>query len=346
MSDDDPLLRQLLLQLLLIAVNAVFACAEIALLSVNGARVAKRAAEGDKRARRLLSLTREPARFLATIQVGITLAGFLASAFAAQNFSEKLVATLLVLGLPFSLTFLKTASLVVITVILSFFTLVLGELLPKRIAMKKSEPLAYAMSAFVYAVNIVFSPAVSLLSRATNALLRLIGIDPHADDRVITEEDIRLLVDEGSEKGVIEQTEQEIIHHVFEFGDSNIGDVMTHRSGTVFLWQKDDDEVWEAVVSRGRHSHYPVCGDTFDDVTGVLSAREYLLLKDRRRAAVMERAVRPPEFVPESQKAAVLFRKMKTTRRRFVVVLDEYGGTSGIVTMEDLVEALVGSLER
>ncbi|MDR3303811.1 MAG: hemolysin family protein [Treponema sp.] len=343
---EDGILWQLLLQFALIMVNAVFACAEIALLSVNETKLEQLAAGGDKRAVRLLSLTGEPAKFLATIQVGITLAGFLGSAFAADNFSEKLVDALLWLGLPFTVATLDAISVVCITVILSFFTLVLGELVPKRLAMQKAEQLAFAMSGFIALVSRIFTPVVWLLTRSTNMLLRLLRIDPNAADEEITEEGIRLLVDAGSEKGAIDEREQEIIHNVFEFDDKTAGEVMTHRLDTVFLWLDDSDEVWERIIIKNRFSYYPICRHSCDDITSILSVKEYLYLKDRSRQSVLHQAIQPAQFVPSSVKTNVLFKNMKSKRNHFAVVLDEYGGMNGIITMSDLLEELVGDLEN
>lgn len=339
------MVNHLLLQLALILTNAVFASAEIALLSVNGAKLELAAAGGDKRAKRLLALTKQPARFLATIQVGITLAGFLGSAFAADNFAGKLTGRLMEFGLPLSRSALETFSLVAITLALSFVTLVLGELVPKRLAMKKAEPLAFALAGLVFAISKLFAPVVWLLTQATNGLLRLFRIDPDAEDEAVTEEEIRLMVDAGSKKGTIGAGEQEIIHNVFEFDNRSALEVMTHRMEVDLLKLQDCGEAWEAAILDGRHSFYPVCDESPDEIVGVLSVRDYFRLKDRSRERVMTGAVRPAIFVPSSVKTSVLLRNMQRSRNHFAVVLDEYGGMSGIVTMADLLEQLVGSLD-
>jgi putative hemolysin len=339
------MVSQLVLQFILILVNAIFASTEIALISVNDTKLELLAAGGDKRAKKLLALTHQPARFLATIQVGITLAGFLGSAFAANNFSELLMGRLVTLGLPFSAATLRAASVVIITIILSFFTLVLGELVPKRIAMKKAEPLAFFMAGFIVAISRIFYPVVWLLTKSTNALLRLVRIDPNAEDPAVTEEEIRMMVDAGSEKGTINAGEQEIIHNVFEFDNKTAAEVMTHRLKVALLRLKETDDEWEKALLESRHSYYPVCGDTPDDIIGILNAKDYFRLKDHRRRTVMDQAVRPANFVPETVKTDRLFKNMKRTRNHFAVVLDEYGGMSGIVTIHDLLEQLVGDLD-
>jgi putative hemolysin len=326
-------------------INAVFACAEIALISINDNKLEKLASTGNKKAKRLLSLTKEPAKFLATIQVGITLAGFLGSAFAADNFSEKLTACLIALGIKISPATLDAVSVVVITMILSFFTLVLGELVPKRVAMAKAEALAFAMAGFILFISRAFAPVVWLLTTSTNALLRLLGIDPAMEDTEVTEEEIRFMVDIGSAKGTINAREKEIIHNVFEFDNKTAGEIMTHRRDADLLWLEDGDDEWEKMVIETRHSYYPVCNKSSDDIIGILRAKDYLGLKERRREEVMIKAVKPVQFVPRSVKADVLFRNMKKSRNHFAVILDEYGGMSGIVTMNDLLEQLVGDLE-
>lgn len=341
---EDPILWKLALQFLLIIANAIFACTEIAVISMNDSKLAKLTAAGDKRAVRLSGLTRQPARFLATIQVGITLAGFLGSAFAADNFSDRIVEWLVNMGVKIPVATLDTISVVVITLILSYFTLVLGELVPKRVAMRNPEKLALALSGLTYFISRLFSPVVSLLTLSTNGLLRLLGIDPHAVDDAITEEEIRMMVDEGSETGAINNTEKEMIQNVFEFDDKTAEDVMTHRTEVSLLWMDENDEQWEKTIIESRHTMYPVCNETTDDIAGILNAKDYFRLKDKSRENVLKYAVKPAYFVPETVKTDILFRNMKQSRNHFAVVLDEYGGMSGIITMNDLLEQLVGDL--
>jgi putative hemolysin len=336
---------QLFLQFILILLNAVFACAEIAVISMNDAKLAKLTAAGDKRAVKLSALTGQPARFLATIQVGITFAGFLGSAFAADNFSDRLVNWLLKLGVGIPEKTLDTISVILITLILSYFTLVLGELVPKRIAMKNAEKLALAISGLVYFISKVFAPLVWLLTISTNGMLSLFGIDPYAADDEITEEEIRMMVDEGSEKGAIDPEEKVMIQNVFEFDDKTAREIMTHRTEVSLLWLDESDEQWEKTIIESRHMMYPVCNETTDDIVGVLNAKYYFRLKDKTRENVLKNAVKPAYFVPETVKADVLFRNMKKNRQHFAVVLDEFGGMNGIITMSDLLEELVGDLE-
>lgn len=342
---EGSILGNLLLQFFLILVNALFAAAEIAVISMNDNKMAKLATEGDKRAIKLAKLTEQPARFLATIQVGITLAGFLGSAFAADNFSDRIVEWLLSLGVNIPKATLNTISVIIITLILSYFTLVLGELVPKRIAMKNAEKLALGISGLVYLISKIFAPIVSLLTASTNGMLKLLGIDPTAVHEQITEEEIRMMVDEGSKKGAINNSEKEMIQNVFEFDDKTAEEVMTHRTEVSVLWLDESDEQWEKTIIESRHTNYPVCDETTDDIVGVLNTKDYFRLKDKSRENVLKNAVKPAYFVPETVRTDVLFRNMKQRRNHFAIVLDEYGGMSGIITINDLLEQIVGDFD-
>ena len=342
----------LLFQVALIALNAVFACAEIAVITTGDGKLEKLSEEGDKRAKKLLKLTKNPARFLATIQVAITLAGFIGSAFAAENFSDSIVKWLMSLAeryAPETLEFaalanvLDAAAVVVITLLLSFVTLVFGELVPKRAAMRNPEKLALKMSGLVCFIGAIFKPLVWLLTVSTNCVLRLIGIDPNASDNDVSEEDIRDMVDSAAKNSQIDDEEREFIENIFEFDDLTAGDVATHRTDVTMLWT-DEYEEWNGIIHEKCHMFYPVCEETVDNVVGVLYLKDYFRLEDKTREAVMEKAVKSPYFVPESVKADVLFRNMRTNGKTFAIVLDEYGGMRGIVTTNDLVARLVGDL--
>ena len=340
----SSIIFMILLQVVLIGLNAVFACAEIAVISMNDNKLAKMAAEGDKRAIKLARLTSQPARFLATIQVAITLSGFLGSAFAAENFSGVLVDWLLGMGVPLSEKVLDSMAVVLITIILSYFTLVFGELVPKQVAMRKAEPLALGMSGLISGIAKVFAPIVSFLTVSTNAVLRLLGIDPNAEDDEVSEEEIRMMVDVGSEKGTIDHQEREFIQNVFEFDDISAEDIVTRRQDVDILDIEDSMEVWKEIIFGTEHTLYPVCEGSVDKVIGILNAKEYFRLEDRSRESVLEHAVGQAYFVPDKVKADTLFRNMKKDRQTMAVVLDEYGGMTGIITMNDLVEQLVGDL--
>ncbi len=341
---NTSIVLMLLLQIVLIFLNAVFACAEIAVISMSDTKIAKLASEGDKRAVRLARLTNEPARFLATIQVAITLSGFLGSAFAAENFSEVIVDAVVALGINVPVNVIDSVSVIGITVVLSYFTLVFGELVPKQVAMRKAEPLALMMSGLISWVSKVFSPLVSFLTVSTNTVLRLFGIDPDKEDDAVSEEEILMMVDVGSEKGTIDEHERDFIENVFEFDDITAENVATHRTDLDMLDINDPMEIWDEIIMSTRHTRYPICDDTADKIIGILNASEYLRLKDKSRDNVLKEAVTGAYFVPETIKADTLFRNMKRERQRIAVVLDEYGGMMGVVTLNDLVERLVGDL--
>jgi putative hemolysin len=338
------MLGLIILQLVLIALNAIFACAELAVLSINETKLERMADKGDKRAKRLFKLTREPAKFLATIQVAITLSGFLGSAFAADNFSEPLVDWVVSLGVNLPRATMDSVAVILITLVLSYFTLVFGELVPKRVAMKKAESLGLGISGLVSGISVVFKPIVWFLSVSTDTVLRLMGIDPNEADEQVNEEEILMMVDAGSEKGAIDEQEKEFIQNVFEFDDLNAEEIAVHRTEVTILWVEDSMEDWAKTIHESRHTLYPVCHDSADNVIGILNAKDYFRLDDKSRENVMNEAVKAPFFVPETIKADVLFRKMKKTRNVMAIVLDEYGGMVGIITLNDLIEQLVGDL--
>ena len=341
-----PLWAQLLLQVVLIMINAIFASAEIAIVSMNDVKLEKLAKQGNKKAKRLVRLTSKPASFLATIQVAITLSGFLGSAFAADNFSELLVDLILKTGVDISRSTLDTISVIVITMILSYLTLVFGELVPKRIAMRKSENLALGVSGLISVISKIFAPLVWLLTVSTNIVLRCLGIDPNAQDEEISEEEIRMLVDVGSEKGIIEKDEKLMITNIFDLNDKECGEFSTHRTDVLGIDIESTVKEWDEIIINSSHSVYPVFKENIDNIVGVLDSKKYFRLKNKTKEAIIDNAVSQPVFVPENMKNDVLFENMQKSRNHFSVVLDEYGGTVGIITMNDLLEEIVGDLEN
>ncbi|RHP31259.1 hemolysin family protein [Lachnotalea sp. AF33-28] len=338
--------QQLLLQVILIMLNAFFAATEIAVISLNTTKLKRMSEEGDKTAEKLVKLVEEPAGFLSTIQIGITLAGFLGSAFAADNFSEYLVNWIYngigFHGIPLSV--LDTLSVIVITLILSYFTLVFGELVPKRIAMQKPMKVARISCGVVSAVAVVMRPVVTFLSFSTNAVLKLLRMKTAAEEETVTEEEIRMMVDLGEEKGTIDSDEKEWIENVFEFGDSDARDVMTHQPDIVGIPVSADVETVRNIIRESGLSRFPVYGRNIDDIRGILNARDFLLNQKESHPEMVEELMRPAYFVPETVPASQLFKDMQKKKVHIAIVVDEYGETSGLVTMEDLLEEIVGNI--
>ena len=342
----DSIPQQLLVQVILILLNALFAATEIAVLSLNGTKLKKLKEKGDKTADKLLKLVEEPSGFLSTIQIGITLAGFLGSAFAAEGFSDPLVHWLYDdLGFTtFSLGTLNTLAVIVITIILSYFTLIFGELVPKRIAMQKSYEVAKLSCGIVRAVAFVMRPVVAFLSFSTNAILRLLHLKTEAEEEQVSEEEIRMMVDLGEETGVLDEDEKEWITNVFEFDDTPVRDIMV-RAGEVIAVSIDatKEEILKLISEEGI-SRLPVYGESLNDIIGILHAKDFLIELQKKQPFNLKEMLHSAYFVPEQVTADVLFKDMQTRRLHFAVVINEFGEVSGIVTMEDLLEEIVGNI--
>lgn len=342
----DDIAAQLFLQAVLILLNAFFAMTEIAVISLSPVKLKKLSEEGDKKSLRLLQLSEEPAGFLSTIQIGITLAGFLGSAFAADGFSDYLVKWLYEdLGIrALTPAALDTISVIVITLILSYFTLVFGELVPKRIAMQKPYPVARIACGTVTFLAAVMRPVVWFLSFSTNLILRLLHMKTEAEEEHVTEEEIRMMVDLGEEKGTIEREEKEWIDNVFDFGDADALEVMTHVSEVKAVSVHQTPEEIHALIQTSGLSRYPVYGRDMEDIRGVLFARDFLLNESSPEKKSLEELYRPAYFVPETIRASRLFQEMQQKKIHLAIVVNEYGETCGIVTMEDLLEEIVGNI--
>ncbi|MBE5782416.1 MAG: HlyC/CorC family transporter [Clostridiales bacterium] len=344
---DTPIGGLLLIQVVLIAINAFCAAAEIAVVSLSETKLRHQADEGDKKAQKLLKMVLEPSGFLSTIQIAITLAGFLGSAFAAENFSDPLVNLIVnVWGFKaIPAATLNTLCVVLITLILSYFTLVFGELVPKRIAMKKTEAVARAVCGIINGMSKVVKPIVWLLSKSVNAVLRLFGIDPAADEEEVTEDEIRMMVDMGEEKGAIETNERDMIENIFEFNNMTAADCMTHRTDVYALQADESSEEILKIISESGKSRFPVYGEDLDDVLGTVNSRDFLIALSNGQQKTLHDLLRPAYFVPESVRTDVLFREMQKNKTHLAIVVDEYGGTSGLITMEDLLEEIVGDID-
>ena len=339
------MLKQLLLQLILIFLNAFFAATEIAVISINEKKVRALAEEGDKKAAKMLKIIEEPTRFLSTIQIGITLAGFLGSAFAADNFAEGFSAKIIK---TFSISekytgTVNTVSVVLITIILSYFTLILGELVPKRIAMKHKEKLANGVCGIISFLAAALRPIIWFLTVSTNAVLRLIGIDPREKDEPVSEEDIVLMLDAGADEGSLNENDIEYIKNVFKLDTLTAENVMTSRKSIVSVsLDSTDKEIMEIIDEEG-YSRIPVFDDDIDHIVGILHTRDYLI-KRTEPDFDLKSMLHQPEYVPETVSLDSLFKDMQKTHTHMVIVVNEYGETAGIVTMEDILEELVGEI--
>lgn len=342
------LLIKLIVLLVLILINAFFAMSEIAIISLNDNKIKRMAEEGDKKALKVLKLTEDAAGFLSTIQIGVTLAGFLASAAAASNFAEPLanaIASLFKLEAPSA--FLSGLSMVIVTILISFVTLVFGELAPKRIAMKKSEGVAFGAVGMLLFIKKVMKPFVKILSFSTNLVIRLFGIDPNERDEEVTEEEIRIMLDAGEENGVLDESQSEMINNIFEFDDVVVADIMTHRTDMEAVEVTDKiEDVVKISIAKG-FSRIPVYEDELDNIVGIIYIKDLLPFVGKPIPAnkKISKLMREVTFVPESKKCGDLFEEMTESHVQMVIVSDEYGGVAGLVTLEDLVESIVGNIQ-
>ena len=345
--EGDRLFWLIALQFALIAVNAFFASAEMALVSLNTNLLRRAAEDGDKKAKKLLKLSEEPTAFLSAIQIAITLAGFLGSAFAADNFADPLT-NWVVNDLGFTALgeqTLNSIAVILITLTLSYFTLVLGELVPKRIAQHAPEKTARLVCPAVAVVKTVLKPIIWVLTVSTNLCLRIFGIKSDEKDDAVTEDEIRIMVDIGEESGTIDAAASEMIDNIFEFDNSIARSVMTRAIDVASIPSDATDEEIITILTESGYSRFPVCGEDINDVVGILYAKDYYL--DRLSAGEnkpLASLLRPAHFVPETVKCDVLFRDMQESQCHISVVVDEFGAVSGIVTLEDLVEEIMGNI--
>ena len=330
----------ILIVLFFVLVNAFFSGTEMAVITLNDNKMRKLAEEGDKKALRVIGFLNNPGKFLATIQVGVTLAGFLSSAFASANFAGKIATAIDPAG---KYSWMETLWMVVITVILSYFSLVLGELVPKRIAQKYPEKWAFAAANTVKAFGFVMRPFTAFLTASTNLILKLFRINPADKDKEVTEEEIRMMVDVGSETGNIEDTEKEMIENIFEFNDKEVSEIMTHRKKIVSLPIDAPYEEVMKIAKEERYTRIPVYEDTIDNIEGILHIKDLIGLA-KTDDFRLSKLIREPLVVHETKKISALFAEMKTCGMQMAVIVDEYGGTMGICTIEDMLEEIVGNI--
>lgn len=337
------MIYQLIIPAILILLNAYFAATEIAYISLNDAKIAKQAKEGNKKAKQIETMLKNPSKFLATIQIGITLAGFLSSAFASDAFADELAPFLYNIFPMISQDIWKGVSIIIITIILSFFTLVFGELVPKRLAMKYYEKIAYATIGVIKGISVVTSPFVKLLTVSTNMISKIFGVS-EAEEEIVTEEEIKMMIDEGEEKGTIEQSEKELLNNVFAFNDIIVSEVMTPRTDIYAIEINEDLNKILDTIDEYKYSRIPVYEDTIDNIEGILFVKDILKIVKNNQEVHIKDIMREPYFVPESKEIDDLFRELQKSKQQMAIVIDEYGGTAGLITMEDIIEELMGNI--
>ena len=334
---------QILILVILICFNAFFAASEIAFISLNDAKIEKQAKDGNKKAKQIQKMLKNPSKFLATIQIGITLAGFLSSAFASDAFAGML-APVLNEWMPFiSIATWQNISIVIITIILSFFTLVFGELVPKRLAMKYYEKISFATIGVIKGISVVTAPFVKLLTWSTNLVSKIFGVGEQ-EEEIVTEEEIKMMVNQGEEKGSIEENEKELINNVFEFNDIIASEIMTYRTDIYAI--EINEDVYEILdeIDEYKYSRIPVYEETIDDIKGILFLKDILKLVSTRKEFKIADIMRDAYFVPESKPIDEIFEELQANKMQMAIVVDEYGGTAGLLTMEDILEELVGNI--
>ena len=337
------MLIQILILVILIGLNAFFAASEIAFISLNDNKIEKQAKEGNKKAKQIEKMLETPSKFLATIQIGITLAGFLSSAFASDTFADKL-APILNGAIPIGVEVWQNISIVLITIILSFFTLIFGELVPKRLAMKNYEKIAFGSIGIIRAISIITAPFVKFLTATTNAISKLFGVSEN-EEEIVTEEEIKMMVDQGEESGTIEEEEKELINNVFEFNDITVSEIMTHRTDifAVDINISAGELLEEIIKDDCKHSRIPVYDETIDEIKGVLYVKD-LLKNIHKKTFKIKNIMKEAYFVSQNKLINELFRELQKNKKQIAIIVDEYGGTAGLITMEDILEEIVGDI--
>ena len=337
------MLFQIIFLIILILLNAYFAASEMAYISLNDAKIEKEAKEGNKKAQKIKKMLKNPSKFLATIQIGITLAGFLSSAFAADTFASELSPILNEWIPGLGIGFWQALSIIVITIILSFFTLIFGELVPKRLAMKYSEKIAYATIGIISFISILTSPFVKLLTATTNLVSKIFGVSEY-EEEVVTEEEIKMMVDQGQEKGVIKKNEKDLINNVFLLNDIDAAEIMIHRTDIFAI--EINDNIYELLdeIDDYKYSRIPVYEETIDDIKGILFLKDILKALSNGKKIKIKDIMREAYYVPETKSIDEVFKELQKNKMQMAIVVDEYGGTSGLLTMEDILEELVGNI--
>ncbi|MBS6251632.1 MAG: HlyC/CorC family transporter [Clostridium sp.] len=338
------MISQLIVLTILILINAYFAASEIAFISLNDAKIEKQAKEGNKKAKQIEKMLKTPSKFLATIQIGITLAGFLSSAFASETFADKIAPYLYNIIPAISLGVWKSLAIIFITIILSFFTLVFGELVPKRLAMKHYEKISFATIGVIRTISILTAPFVKLLTSVTNGISKIFGVGEN-EEETVTEEEIKMMLDQGEESGTIKEDEKELINNVFEFNDITVSEIMRHRKDifAVDINISTEELLEELSKEEYRYSRIPVYDETIDEIKGILYVKD-VLKNINKKTFKVKNVIKDAYFISQNRLINEVFRELQKNKKQLAIILDEYGGTAGIVTMEDILEELVGDI--
>lgn len=337
------MITQIAILVILIGLNAFFAASEIAFIALNDTKIEKQAKEGNKKAKQIEKMLETPSKFLSTIQIGITLAGFLSSAFASDAFASKL-APVLNNMIPIGINIWQNISILIITIILSFFTIVFGELVPKRLAMKHYEKIAFATIGIIRTISIITAPFVKLLSVTTNAISKIFGVGEN-EEEIVTEEEIKMMVDQGKEDGTIQEDEKEYINNVFEFNDIVASEIMTHRTDmfAVDINTGANELLEEIIKDDCKHSRIPVYDETVDEIKGILYVKD-IIKNIGKKTFKIKNIMKEAYFVSQNKLINELFKEMQKNKKQMAIVVDEYGGTAGLITMEDILEEIVGDI--
>lgn len=337
------MITQIIVLIILIGLNAFFAASEIAYIALNDAKIEKQAKEGNKKAQQIQKMLETPSKFLSTIQIGITLAGFLSSAFASDAFASKL-APILNNAIPIGIGAWQNVSIIIITIILSFFTIIFGELVPKRLAMKHYEKIAFATIGIIRTISVITAPFVKLLSVTTNAISKIFGVGEN-EEEIVTEEEIKMMVDQGKEDGTIQEDEKEYINNVFEFNDISASEIMTHRTDifAVDINTSAAELLEEIIKDDCKHSRIPVYDETIDEIKGILYVKD-IIKNITKKTFKIKNIMKEAYFVSQNKLINEIFKELQKSKKQMAIVIDEYGGTAGLITMEDILEEIVGDI--
>lgn len=337
-------MKDLLIIILLIGVNGFFAAAEISIISLNELSLQKRAEDGDKKSIQLLKILKEPSKFLATIQVGVTLASFFTSASATVVLVKIFERVFKNSNIDFFIIYSQRLAFIIVTLIISYISLLFGELIPKRIGLKKSEKIANKSIGIINVLDKIARPLVYSLTYSTNFFIKLLFGKLEDEDKNITEEEIKMLIDVGEEKGLFGKTEKEMINSIFTFDDLTAFDVMTPRIDMVSLNLNSDFKEVLSFVKENKRSRIPIYEESQDRIVGILYAKDLINFFDTKEEFYMKDIIREPFFVTGYIKIDQLFKEMQIKGTHMSIVIDEYGSTAGLVTMEDLVEEIFGNI--